>query len=122
LVGHYEPTETDPTYRRIRVPNKTSVMVKYKKANFDIRSQSDWIPIDNSEALRLACRAVKFRLDDKITAARPFEEEASRILSEETEAKRPSGPRVPQIVNGVFNPGGEDTLLGYGGCGGYGNY
>lgn len=123
LIGDYEPAETEPTYRRIRVPNKTNVMVKYKKATLDIRSQLDWIPIDNSESLRLACRAVKFRLEDKITAARPFEEEASRILAEETEAKRPAGPRVPQIINGVYLDNG-DSLLGYGGCGngGYGSW
>ncbi len=124
LVGWYEPAETDPTYRRIRVPNKTSVIVKYKKANFDVRSQFDWIPIDNSEALRLACRAVKYRFEDKITAARPFEDEASRILAEETEAKRPSGPRVPQVINGVYQQN-DDSLItgyGYGGGGGYGSY
>lgn len=124
LVGWYEPSETDPQYRRIRVPNKTSVLVKYKKATLDIRSQFDWLPIDNYEALRLACRAVKYRYEDALEKARPFEEEASRILAEETEAKRPSGPRVPQIVNGVYQDNGDSLLGGYG-CGyggGYGNY
>lgn len=121
LIGHYEPDETEPTYRRIKVPNKTSVLVKYKKASLDIRSQSDFINIDNAEALRLACRAVKFRLEDSIVKAREFEEEASRILAEETEAKRPSGPRVPQIINGVYNDN-QDNLY-YGPCGGgYGGW
>lgn len=117
LVGHYEPTENEPTYRRIRVPNKSNVLIKYKKASLAIRSQSDFINISNYEALRLACRAVKFRLDDKIATAREFEEEASRILAEETEAQRPSGPRVPQIINGVYRDD-HDSLFGYGGCGG----
>lgn len=120
LVGHYEPDETLPQYRRIRVPNKTSVMVKYKKASLDIRGQSDFINIDNFEALRLACRAVKLRREDKIGAARPFEDEASRILAEETEAKRPSGPRVPQIINGVYQDNGDSLI--YGCDGGYGSW
>lgn len=121
LIGEYEPTENNPTYRRIRVPNKTSVLVKYKKASLDIRSQRDWINIENREVLRLACRAVKYRLEDKITEARPFEEEASRILSEETEAQRPSGPRVPQVINGVYRDDGDSLIYG-GGCGGDGRW
>lgn len=122
LIGEYEPTEANPTYRRIRVPNKTSVLVKYKKASFDIKSQRDWINVENREVLRLACRAVKYRLEDKINEARPFEDEASRILSEETEAQRPSGPRVPQIINGTYDPGGPESLYYGGGCGGDGRW
>lgn len=117
LIGHYEPSEVTPQYRRIKVPHKSEVLVKYKKATLDIRSLYDWISIDNVEALEVACRAVKLRSEDEFTKARAAEEEASRILSEETQAKLPSGPRVPQIVNGVFQDDG-DTLLGYGG--GYG--
>lgn len=109
LVGQYEPDETIPQYRRIRVPNKTAVMVKYKKETLDIRNMTDWINVDNYEALRLACRAVKYRLEDSLDKARQFEEEASRILAEETEAKRPSGPRVPQIINGVYQDN-DDNL------------
>lgn len=123
LIGNYEPDETEPSYRRIRVPNKSNVLVKYKKANLELRSQSDFINIDNYEALRLACRAVKFRMDDALDKARGFEEEASRILAEETEAKRPAGPRVPQIINGVYQENQDSLLSGYGsGYGGYGNY
>lgn len=115
-VGYYEPDEVLPTYRRIKVPNKTSVLVKYKKATLQLRNLTDWINIDNFEALRLACRAVKFRGDDKYDQARAAEAEASRILSEETESKLPAGPRVPQIINSVYNDD-NDSLMGYG-CGG----
>jgi len=110
-IGYYEPDETTPSYRRIKVPNKTNVLIKYKKASLQIRNQGDWINIDNYEALRLACRAVKFRGDDKIEQARGFEEEAARILSEETASKLPAGPRVPQIINQVF--GDENNGLYY---------
>lgn len=112
-IGEYEPSETLPQYRRIKVPHKSAVLIKYKKASIQLRTQQDFINIDNYEALRLACRAVKFRLDDKYSAAQAAEAEASRILSEETASKLPSGPRVPQIINSVFHD--DDTLLG--GCG-----
>lgn len=111
-VGYYEPDETLPQYRRIRVGNKTSVRVKYKKASLQIRNQGDFINCDNFEALRLACRAVKLRLQDKFDAAKVPEAEASRILAEETEAKRPSGPRVPQIINGVFMDNDDNLYYG----------
>lgn len=117
-VGYYEPDETLPQYRRIRVPNKSWVRIKYKKANNRIRSQRDFINIDNFEALRLACRAVKYRDDDKWKQAAEAEAEATRILTEEIEAQRPSGPRVPQIINGVFQ--GNDDNLYYGACSGSG--
>lgn len=118
-IGYMEPDETMPQYRRIKVPNKTSVLVKYKKATLDIKRQTDFINIDNYEALFLACRAVKFRTDDRYDQARAAEEEASRILSEETQAKLPSGPRVPQVINGVFRDNNDSLLDGYGGdCGG----
>ncbi len=119
-IGYYEPSETLPQYRRIKVPCKSSALVKYKKASLDIRSQDDWINCDNVEALEVACRAVKFRGEDKYEAAAKAEGEASRILSEETQAKLPSGPRVPQIINGVFRDNDDSLLYGGGDCGGYG--
>lgn len=117
-IGYYEPDETTPSYRRIKIPHKTSVLVKYKKATLKVTSLRSWINVDNEEALRLACRAVKFRLEDKYDQARAAESEASRILSEETAAKLPAGPRVPQIINSVYND--NDTLGGYSCGGGWG--
>jgi hypothetical protein len=111
-IGYYEPDETLPQYRRIRVPNKSSVVVKYKKATLDIKRQTDWINIDNYEALEIACRAVKLRADDKFDAARKAEEEASRILAEETEAKRPAGPRVPQVIESLYRDTNSGLFYG----------
>jgi hypothetical protein len=121
LVGWYEPSETEPAYRRIKVPNKAATLVKYKKADLELRSQRDFINCDNRQALILACRAVKFYQDDKYTKAEEAKAAAVKILSEQIEAQRPSGPRVPQIINGVYNDNGESLLGGYG-CGNGGGY
>lgn len=118
LIGQYEPSETEPTYRRIRVPNKTNVLVKYKKANLEIRSQRDWINIDNFQALKLACRAVKFYDTDRYAQGDDAISRAVGIWNKQIEAQRPAGPRVPQIINGVFRDN-DDSLLGYGCGGGY---
>lgn len=115
-VGYFEPDEIVPTYRRIKTQSKSSVLVKYKKATLQVTSLRSWINIDNNEALRLACRAVKFRLDDQYDKARAAEGEAARILTEETQSKLPAGPRVPQIIQSVYNDE-QDTLGGYS-CGG----
>lgn len=120
LIGQYEPSETGPTYRRIRVPNKTSVMVKYKKANLEIRSQRDWINIDNFQALRLACRAVKFYNTDKFSQGDDAISRSVGIWNKQIEAQRPAGPRVPQIINGCYQEGNDTLLGGYGG--GYNGY
>lgn len=92
------------------------MIVKYKKADFEIRSQQDWINVENREALLLACRSVKFRGDDRYEQARAAESEAVRIWSQQIESQRPAGPRTPQIINGVYQDN-DDSLLGYG-CGG----
>lgn len=109
-IGYFEPDEVLPSYRRIRVPHKSSVLVKYKKSSLQLRSQRDFINCDNYEALRLACRAVKFRTDDLFDKARAAEEEASRILSEETQSKLPSGPRVPQVIQSVYKDENESLF------------
>ena len=57
---------------------------------------------------------MKLRLEDKIAQARTFEDEAARIYSEQIASQRPAGPRVPQIINQVYEPNGPETLLGYG--------
>lgn len=123
LIGQYEPDETEPTYRRIRVPNKTSVMVKFKKADLEVRSQRDWINCDNHLALQLACRAVRFYDDDKYAQGDAAISRAVGILNQQIEAQRPAGPRVPQIINGTYQGNDESLLGGYGcGYGGSGYY
>lgn len=109
LIGYYEPTENLPQYRRIKVQSKTSVRIKYKKADLEIRSQRDFINIDNRQALLLACRSVKYSSVDKWDQARAAEAEAVRIWSNQIEAQKPAGPRLPAIVNGVFNDN-DDNL------------
>lgn len=120
-IGYYEPNENDPQYRRIKVGNKTSVRIKYKKKDLEIRSQRDWVNTDNRQAFMLACRSVKFSGDDMYDKANAAKAQVVMLLNEEAEAMRPAGPRVPQIINGTYEPGGAESLY-YGDCGGYGGW
>lgn len=102
-LGYYGPWERDPSYRRIRISSKdsgeiTAARIAYKKKTTEIRSQDDWINLDNREALLLAVKSVKFREANNFEQARIAEAEAQRILSEEAASKRPtnslSGPQI----------------------------
>lgn len=119
LIGHYEPSETEPAYRRIRVGNKTSVRIKYKKRDLEVRSQRDWLNTDNRAALLLAARYIKFLGEDKYDAATAAKEQMKQLINEEAEAMRPAGPKVPQIINGTYDPGGQEGLYYGNGCGTY---
>lgn len=104
LIGYYEPDETNPSYQRLKVPVNSWVRVKFKKKDYTIRSQNDWISLNSAQAVILAIKAVRFRYDDKPDIARSYEEEAARLLSEDQGANRPAVVITPQIIMGdAFN-------------------
>jgi len=112
LIGYYQPWETDPSYRRIKVPDRSWIKIKYRRKDLEVRGVSDWINIDNREALLMLLKAVKFRLDNQPEQARAFETEGVRLLSNEAESLRPPSSVGPQIT---FNEGLpvsiQDTLF-----------
>lgn len=111
-IGYYRPEETLPRYRRIRVPDRSTVSVKYKKRDAEIRSSNDWINLDNREALILAVKAVDYRAKNQFELARSAEGEAQRILSEEVESRRPKTTQnAPQIIYDDFPVGNTDRLF-----------
>lgn len=112
LIGYYAPTETTPSYQRLKVPPHSWVRVKFKRKNYAITSQDDFIFLNSSQAIILAIKAIKFRLDDKLDIASGYEKEAARLLSEDAASVQPDVVLGPQIVNGdVFNQCGQDTLI-----------
>jgi hypothetical protein len=99
LIGYYEPDETNPQYQRLKVPENTWVRVKFRKADYIIRSLNDWISLNSSQALIMGVKAVKFRYDDKADLAAAYEKEATRLLSEDQAANQADVVIAPQIVN-----------------------
>lgn len=113
-IGYYLPWETNPYYRRIKVPNRSWIKIKYHKRDLEVKSTSDWINIENREALLMLLKAVKARLDNQIDLGRSFENEGLRILSNEAEALRPSGISPPQVIWNEGIPASQlDTILWY---------
>lgn len=100
LLGYYQPSETDPQYRRIHVKGQSWVRIKYKKANPEITSINDWIGINNREALLQFLKAVKFDLLDRHDVAGAAETVGTQLLNDEVTAKRPKNILTgPQIVH-----------------------
>lgn len=101
-IGYYGPNETVPSYRRLRVSAQNWVRIKYKKKDLTVRSKSDWINIDNREAILLAIKAVKFRRDNQFDQGRAAEGEAIRLINNEAESKTPGGIRPIRVIYNDF--------------------
>lgn len=86
LLGVYEPDETDPNYRRIRLNRPCSwVRLAYRKTSPTITSVYDRIPLRSRLAFTLAMRSVKAYAEPDLATATAFEAHATRM---ETEAQQ----------------------------------
>lgn len=108
-IGYYMPWETQPSYRRIKVPGRSWIRIKYRRLDVPVRGIGDWINIENREALMLVLRAVKLRGDGQVDQARIYENEGIRLLSEEAEVLRPPAISPPQIIVDSTMGGGNET-------------
>lgn len=113
LIGYYQPWETAPSYRRIRVPDRSWLRIKYRRKDLEVRSASDWINIENRLALLLLLKAVMFSLNNQTDQAQKFEAEGMRLLSNEQEALRPPSLDGPQIVFMDTPPAGDVDRMYY---------
>jgi 5S rRNA maturation endonuclease (ribonuclease M5) len=110
-IGYYMPWETVPNYRRIKVPDRSWLRIKYKRRDIEVRGEGDWINLDNREALLLLIKAIKFRLDNQIEQARIYELEGMRLLSNEAESLAPNAISPPQVIFSEWRP--DDDRLFY---------
>lgn len=83
LLGVYEPDETKPEYRRIRIcPSGPWVRIFYRKRTYEIRSVNDRILLSSRPALLMAMRALKFYTDGDLANGQAYEANATRLLTE----------------------------------------
>jgi len=86
LLGIFEPDETKPLYRRIRInTNDSWVRLCYRKRSLELISQSDRILLHSRPALVLAMHAIKKFRELDIASAVQFEAHATRLLTEREE-------------------------------------
>jgi len=83
LIGIYEPDETKPLYRRMKIyPCGPWVRIGYRKKSYEVRSVHDRILLHSRPAFLLAMRAFKFYDDGDLANGNAFEANATRLLTE----------------------------------------
>lgn len=112
-IGYYQPWETVPSYRRIRVGDRSWLRIKYRRKDLEVRGTGDWINIDNRQALLLLLKSVKFSLDNQLEQAQNFQIAGMKILSDEAESLRPPAISGAQIIFSEGIPAGECDRMFY---------
>lgn len=104
LLAVYEPDETLPQYRRIRLNKKTSwIRVAYMKTNPVFHSRYDHIPLRSRMGFLLGMQARKHYKDLQIADAHAFEADAARLEMEAQRKVEPATFAPIQIID-MNNP------------------
>lgn len=99
-VAFYGPTETEPRYIRIEVPeNADTIRMQYRRANRDLTGPDDYIPLASRLAVLEAARAVKYMFQDNAAQYEASSQRAYQLLKEDEGAKLVTSPTGPQIVD-----------------------
>ena len=112
LLGDYEPGETEPNYRRIRVQCKSQIRMRYRRSTYAVANLNDFIPLNSRNAMIMALRAMKYYNLNKYDDGQKAETLAVRWLNEEQDTRNAQSGIGPQINvrDGVHN----ETLYGFG--------
>lgn len=111
LYGYYEPFETLPQYRRIRLSkNACWVRVQFRRKVFRLRTETDLIPLHSKLALMLMLKGLQKLDTDRIEEAEMYERKAVQYLIEEQFSRNPpvTSPLQVNVMNGVVAP--DDRL------------
>lgn len=96
----YEPRETLPQYRRIKLGRTCSwVRIAYRKSSPKIESFDDHIPMLSRMAFLLALRAVKFYSEQDLANAHAYEADAARMEIEAQQQIEPPTMMPIQVVD-----------------------
>jgi hypothetical protein len=91
FLAYYEPDETEPMFRRIKVPaNVTWVKMRFRKTTLKITKMSDVINMRSKTALVTMLRSLKALDVGDINASQGFETVAVKLISEEQMSRNPA--------------------------------
>jgi hypothetical protein len=100
LLAVYEPDETLPQYRRIKINRSSSwVRVAYMKNNPVFYSRYDHIPLRSRLAFMLGMTARKHYKDLQIGEAHAYEADAARLELEAQAKTDPPTHAPPQVID-----------------------
>lgn len=112
LLGVFEPDETKPRYRRIKINRNCQwVRICFRRRTLDVASVNDRIYLHSRLALVLAMRAVKKYDETDLAAALQFEANATRLLTErESVLASPVGSPMQVNDRTGLKSRGEDDI------------
>lgn len=111
LLGIFEPDETDPIYRRIKLGQCASwARINYRKKTYRIYSTYDRILLHSRFSLLLAMRAVQAYNDGDLQNALAYEANAVRLLTEKEAVLEGPAANPLQVDdhNSIKNDGCDD--------------
>lgn len=111
LLGRYEPSETDPQYRRIKLgTNCACVRMMYRRRTYEVTSLNDYIPLTSKRAIITMIKALDFEDKDFLDKAMQYEKKAVEYLNlENSWAGGPEGVQI-QFNDSIWtDPSGEDV-------------
>lgn len=104
LLAVYEPDETIPEYRRIRLGRCCKwVRIAYRRNNPQFTSVYDRVPLKSRIGFLLALKAVKFYSESDVANAHSFESDAARLEIEAQLATEAPTYFPIQVVDGGNN-------------------
>ena len=107
LIGQYHPTETNPSYRRIRLGKPCAwARIIYKVTSPKISSQYDFIPLEQERAIIAAVHAVDLEDKDFADQAMRYWQLAFAYLKNQQDSIDGHAMAVPQV-----------NAITYGDCG-----
>lgn len=90
LLGVYEPDETLPQYRRIKLNRSCGwIRIAYRRTNPILISRHERIPLKSRLGFLLAIRALKFYNDQSLGEAHAYEADAARLEIEAQNCAEP---------------------------------
>jgi hypothetical protein len=108
-LGIYDPDETDPQYRQIRIskPGATAY-IQFRRTRFKVKSQNDFIPIRSKWGLLYMIKSLKALADEKPDLAAKLEAQALKLASEEQAShnkhvERASQAEIATVRNLSYN-------------------
>jgi hypothetical protein len=104
-LGVYQPNETEPRLRRIRLSQKVDwVRISFRRKVFKVQSQYDLLPVNNSQAVLMMLRAIQLYPKDPGTAE-ALEATAVRWATEEQRTSNApvAQPFEVQGINGLVD-------------------
>lgn len=100
LLGVYEPDETLPQYRRIKLNRSCSwVRIAFIKSINEFRSRWDHIPMSSRLSFLMALQARKFYSEQQLAQGQQYEANAARLELEAQMKLEPPTFMPPQIID-----------------------